>query len=105
MPGGVATQISQPPLVGTLPVYKYSQTPEGQHADREKGNKVRAVVLATIAFAVLSHMAAYRIAESINQTITGIPNTILSEYTGQPTFKGGVIMTALFFAIMVYLMS
>ena len=71
-------------------------------ADVAKGNKIRSIVISTVAFGILSHLTAYRIAEGINATVTGAPNGILSEF-GQPTLRGSLFMISAFFLLMVYL--
>jgi hypothetical protein len=71
--------------------------------DRNTGKKVRITVLSTILFAVLSHMVAFRIAESINVHATGEEFSIITE-EGVPTLKGTALMTIIFFAVMLYLM-
>lgn len=71
--------------------------------DHEKGRVVRRVVLATLAFAALSHMVAYRALESIMTAFTSSHFTIVGE-DGETTLRGSLIMTGVFFALMVYLM-
>jgi hypothetical protein len=68
-----------------------------------QGTKIRTVVYATVAFALLSHIAAYKIAENIHHAVTNVQNSVLSD-AGVPTLRGTVIMTTVFFAVMVYLM-
>jgi len=100
MPGGIATGLMIPPVLNAIPVQE--QSIKQKCSDIAKGNKIRTIVVSTIAFAILSHLTAYRIAEGINNTVTGIPNGVLSEYD-QPTARGTFFMTCAFLVVMVYL--
>ena len=70
---------------------------------KKKGQQLRVAILSTIAFAVLSHAAAYRIAESINSAVTGNYWEILTE-SQLPTSRGLLVMSGIFFTVMLYLM-
>ena len=95
-----------PPLPLPLPLYpdarlkpKVQQMP----TDIAKGRRIKIIVLATLAFAILSHMASYKLAEVINEAITGRSYQIVTE-EGSPSFRGTLIMSAIFFGVMIYLM-
>ena len=89
-----------PPMQNAIPVQ--DQSLKQRCTDFGKGTKIRTIVISTIAFAILSHLTAYRIAEGINSTVTGDSYGVLSEY-GQPTLRGSLIMSGVFLAIMIYL--
>lgn len=101
MPGGIASQALMPPLQGTVPAYAM---PTKRRADEAGGEKIRRVVMATLAFAVLSHMAAYKIAETIYGAFSGSSYQIISD-EGTVTLKGSLVMTVVFFVLMIYLMA
>ena len=75
-----------------------------KQGDTEKGKQIRIVVLSTIAFAVLSHMVTFRALESINVAFTSAHFNIVTD-TGETTLRGTMMMTGLFFGIMIYLMT
>jgi hypothetical protein len=101
MPGGIASQAVLPPLQGTVPAYAM---PAKRQVDESGGNKIRRIVMATLAFAVLSHMAAYKIAETVYGAFSGSSYQIIAE-EGGITLKGTLVMTAVFFILMIYLMA
>lgn len=102
------TQPSQPPNPHILQIPRIplvpKPDPKNRHQDRAQGNRIKTIVYTTCAFAVLSHIAAYRVAELVNEAITGISNQVLSE-EGTPTLRGSAIMTAVFLAVVIYLMA
>lgn len=89
------------PISASASAIPVSRDKQGDH---EKGRLVRVVVLATLAFAILSHIAASRALESIMTAFTSNQFSIVTE-DGETTLRGSLIMACVFFAIMVYLMA
>ena len=97
----IATQLVMPPsLMGTLPSRPIVTAVD--QSQKSKGSKIRIIVYATAAFALLSHIAAYKIAESIHFAVTNVQYSVLSNESA-PTLRGTVIMSTVFFAFMLYL--
>lgn len=98
VPGGISTQLIMPPLTGTVS-YKDLQP---SISSKETGSKIKTIVISTLAFTILSHIAAYRIAESFYKAFTNIQYAVIAE-DGNTTLKGAFIMSCLFFATMIYI--
>jgi hypothetical protein len=72
-----------------------------ERKDKNKGYKFRIAVITTILFIVFSHPATYRLTNQIYQALTNRMYQVIGE-DSNPTFKGIVIHSILFFLIIMY---
>jgi hypothetical protein len=72
-----------------------------ERKDKNKGQRFRIAVIATILFVILSSASAYRLTNQLYQAVTNRMYQIIGE-DSNPTFKGIVIHSIIFFLIVMY---
>jgi len=72
-----------------------------EQRDKNKGQKFRIAVIATISFVILSSPAAYRLTNQLYQALTNRMYQVISE-DSNATFKGIVMHSIVFFLIIMY---